>query len=151
MSEAVPPPPPPGIDRDHEQLNLLAIFHFVYAGLGIMGLGFLGLHYTIMSRMMDEEMWQGGGGPPPAEFFQIFRWLYLVGGLACVAIMVLNVVAGLFLRQRRHRIFTLVVAGLNCLNLPMGTALGVFTIVVLMRPSVIRIHELAATESGAAT
>ena len=48
-----------------------------------------------------------------------------------------NLYSGLFLRKQTHRTFSLVVAGLDCLLIPWGTVLGVFTIVVLTRDSVI--------------
>jgi len=44
--------------------------------------------------------------------------------------------AGRFLSRRRHYTFCLVMAALSCMITPFGTVLGVFTIVVLMRPSV---------------
>jgi hypothetical protein len=34
------------VDADH--LKLLAVFHFVGAGLALVGIGFLLLHYTVM-------------------------------------------------------------------------------------------------------
>jgi hypothetical protein len=52
----------------------------------------------------------------------------------------LNLLSGLFLRRRRHRTFSLVGGGLNCLQIPFGAVSdrlwGVFTIIVLSRPSV---------------
>ena len=36
----------------------------------------------------------------------------------------------------RHRTFSRVVAGLNCLHIPLGTVLGIFTSIVLGRESV---------------
>jgi hypothetical protein len=44
--------------------------------------------------------------------------------------------AGRYLRQYRHYTFCLVVAGILCILVPFGTALGIFTIIVLVRPSV---------------
>ena len=44
--------------------------------------------------------------------------------------------SGFFLRQRRRRTFSLVMAGINCMNMPLGTVLGVFTVIVLLRESV---------------
>ena len=38
--------------------------------------------------------------------------------------------------QRRNRSFCFVVACLSCFNVPLGTILGIFTILVLNRPSV---------------
>ncbi|MGB1130752.1 MAG: hypothetical protein ACPG4K_11930 [Haloferula sp.] len=48
----------------------------------------------------------------------------------------LNFLAGRFMSSRRHRIFILVVAGVNGMAVPIGTTLAVFTFIVLLRPSV---------------
>ncbi len=129
--------------RNLEHLSVLSIFHFVFAGLALVGVGFLCVHYAIMhSFMTNPEMWksQKGPGPPPKEFFDMFVWFYVFMGALLLLGLVLNVLSGLFLRQRRHRIFSLVIAGLNCLQIPFGTALGVFTILVLSRPSVCQLY-----------
>lgn len=52
------------------------------------------------------------------------------------AFAVCVILAGRFIVRRKHYIFCLVIASLNCLFMPFGTILGVFTIVVLIRPSV---------------
>jgi len=41
-----------------------------------------------------------------------------------------------FLARRRHYLFCLVMAAIECAYMPFGTVLGVFTIIVLMRDSV---------------
>jgi hypothetical protein len=52
----------------------------------------------------------------------------------------LNVLSGLFLLRKTNRLFSLIVAGLDCLQIPFGTALGVFTIVVLSRETVRQLY-----------
>ena len=128
-------------DADH--LKLLAVFHYVVAGFAFLGIGFLILHYTMMSHIMfNPKMWEGQkGGPPPQEFFAIFKWFYLVFGALLVIGSVCNLLSGLWIRARRHRVFSLVVAGINCFQVPLGTALGVFTIIVLLRDSVRELYE----------
>src|ERR1700722_2490000 len=123
------------VDADH--LNLLAIFHFVGAGLALLGLLFLLAHFALMHAMLSNpKMWQNQRqGAPPAEFFAIFRWFYLIGGCWFVASGILNVISGCCLRARTHRTFSLVVAAINCVHIPLGTVLGVFTIIVLVRTS----------------
>jgi hypothetical protein len=123
-------------DADH--LKLLAIFHFIFAGLAVVGLGFLALHYAVMHAVMgNPEMWKNQkGGPPPVEFFAIFKWFYAFFGLLIVAGGLANLFSGWFIRQRKNRLFSLIVAGVNCLQVPFGTALGVCTFVVLLRDSV---------------
>ena len=132
------------MDADH--LKLLAIFHFVGAGLALMGLLFLLLHFAIMHTLLESpQMWQNQkSGPPPAAFFAIFKWFYLFFGAWLLLSCVLNIVSGLCLISRKGRTFSLVVAGLNCLHLPLGTTLGVFTIVVLVRDSVRELYETRA-------
>lgn len=125
--------------RDQEHLKLLSIFHFVFAGLALLGIAFLAVHYAMMHTFFSNpEMWknQKGVTPPPKEFLEGFVWFYVFMGVIIVIGFALNLMSGIFIRQRRHRIFSLVIAGLDCLQIPFGTALGVFTIVVLSRESV---------------
>jgi Na+-driven multidrug efflux pump len=129
-------------DADH--LRLLSIFHYVCAGLAVLGLGFLAAHYLFLHAFLDNpEMWknQKNAAPPPREFFAIFKWFYVVFGVWLVVSGVANVLSGAFIGRRKHRTFSLVVAVLNCLHIPLGTVLGVFTIIVLLRPSVRDIYE----------
>jgi hypothetical protein len=123
---------------DAQHLKLLAIFHFVLAGLSLIGLGFLGLHWFIMESVLSNpEAWQqSNSGPPPEQFFALFKWFYLGMGVLVIASGLANLVSGFMIRQRRGRIFSLVNAGVNCLFFPFGTALGVFTFIVLLRDSV---------------
>ena len=66
-------------------------------------------------------------------FFAVF---YLIAGVMLVAAGVGNILSANFMRKRKYRAFSFVVACLNCLQIPFGTALGVFTIIVLSRDSV---------------
>lgn len=50
--------------------------------------------------------------------------------------VVLLIMAGRKLTSHNSHTFCLVIAGLECLWVPMGTILGVFTLIVLLRPSV---------------
>lgn len=130
-------PPPLAARRDREHLRLLAVFHFVFAGLSLLGIGFLALHYGLMHAFFaNPDMWKQAQGTPPPELFAAFKWFYLVFGAICLAGFLLNLLSGLGLRRQRSRLFSIVVAGLDCLQIPFGTVLGVFTIFVLMRPSV---------------
>ena len=123
--------------RDDEHLRLLSIFHFVVGGLAVAGMAFLCLHFLFFYFVfLNPAMWKGQQDAPPEEFFHIFMWFYVFAGLFFAAAAVLNALSGWFLRQRTHRTFSLVVAGLDCLQIPCGTILGVFTIVILTRDSV---------------
>jgi hypothetical protein len=72
----------------------------------------------------------------PAEFFRVFRWIYLLIGLWGLASLAANLVSGLCIRARKYRFFSMLVSGFNCINMPLGTVLGVFTLIVLLRPTI---------------
>jgi hypothetical protein len=133
------PAPPESAPDDH--VRLLAILHYVWAGLGIFGLGFLALHWSLMSSMFDPEFLARQENPPPPEMIRLFAnfvWFYVAFGLWGIATMVLNVLAGRWLQTRRHRTFCMVVAGINCISIPLGTLLGVFTLAALTKADVQR-------------
>jgi hypothetical protein len=136
-----PPPFPyalPPQQNDAEHLNLLSIFHYVFGGLAFLGLGFIAVHFFFMRMIFTrpEMFTQGGGKPPPPEMMKILVVLYGIMALMCILLAVVNILSGVFIRRRKHRMFSLILSGFNCLQMPFGTALGVFTFIVLARPSV---------------
>ena len=52
-----------------------------------------------------------------------------------------TLVAGRGLAKRKWRGFSMFIAGVHCLHMPIGTVLGVFTLIVLLRPSVKSLYE----------
>lgn len=131
-------------DADH--LHLLTVFHFIGAGLSILGILFLLGHYTILHAFMaNSASWAGQKQrPPPQEFFAVFKWFYLIGGLWFVLSGVANLISAYCLRARKGRTFSLAVACLNLLHMPLGTLLGVFTLIVLLRDTVREAYEYRA-------
>jgi hypothetical protein len=125
------------MNQDLEHLRLLAIFHYVVAAFAGLFSLFPVFHLVFGVAMLTGRFPDGqGGGEVPAFlgwFFVIFAATWIVCGLAFAICLFL---AGRYLAQRRRYLFCLVVAGLACMFMPFGTVLGVFTIIVLMRPSV---------------
>eukprot|EP01031_Cornospumella_fuschlensis_P021810 gene21810-26738_t len=83
-------------------------------------------------------MWENDKNPPPfspQDFMAFFVWFYVIFGAVALVAGILNLLSGRFLQTRKHRMFSMVTAGLNCLQMPLGTVLGVFTLVVLNRDS----------------
>lgn len=72
----------------------------------------------------------------PEEIISIFKVFYMIIGGLLVILCVCNVLSGLYIRKRKNRIFSFIVAGINCMQFPLGTTLGVFTFIVLTRDSV---------------
>lgn len=83
--------------------------------------------------------------PPPPAMFAAFGMMFVVMGVIMLVIgltfALLAFLAGRYISSHRHRVFCLVVAGIGCLSFPLGTILGVFTFIVLLRPSVISLFE----------
>lgn len=70
----------------------------------------------------------------------MFGWIFFGVGVAMsvafLTVAVLNFLAARWLSARRNRLFILILSGVNTIAFPMGTALGVFTFIVLLRPTV---------------
>lgn len=135
------------VDASH--LKLLSIFHFVFAGLALLGMGFLILHYLLFLTFFDNpEAWKTNkGGPPPEQVATMMRWFYGIFAVLLTGGGLANLFSGIFIRRRQHRLFSIVVSAINCIQIPLGTVLGVFTIVVLSRDSVQEVYANQAVEA----
>jgi len=130
------------MNQDEEHLKLLSIFHYVVAGIAALFACFPIFHFLIGIGMLT-----GSFAAPPDETFP----LAIVGGIFTVfagGIMLFGwgfavavALAGRFLASKQHYTFCLVMGGIDCLFMPFGTVLGVFTIIVLVRPSVKELFE----------
>jgi len=141
--------PPPIPTKDAEHLRIIAICHHVVAGLSLLGIGFLVLHYLMMKMFINPKIWESSKQQPPFspdEFFDIMQWFYIIGGVFLVLGAVLLLISGLSISRRRRRTFSIIVAGLMCLQIPFGTVLGIFTLIILTRESVMRLY--AEAEGG---
>jgi len=135
-------PNPNPADQDH--LNLLSIFHFVNAGLSLMGGAFFVFFFALTGAMIRNA--PHGAGPqnqPPPELIPLVGLVILSMGALVLVSAIANLLSGIFIRKRKHHVFSLIVAGFNCLHFPLGTALGVFTFVVLLRDSVQNMYRAA--------
>lgn len=132
----------PGGDRqsviDTEHLRLLAIFHFVSAGFAFLGVAMSFLYFAMFQAFFSNpDLWaQSRQPPPPAEMMGFFRWFIIAFGVWFLFCAAGNLLSGIFLRKRRYRTFSVVIAAVNCLHIPIGTVLGVFSLIVLSRESV---------------
>ena len=127
------------MNRDTEHLRLLAIFHYVAAGLAAF-FSFFPLLYATIGGIFVFVSRHGTPKPgeelPPEFVGWIFVGLGLVLFLLGIAMAICIFIAGRCLSRRKAYSFALVVACIECLFVPFGTILGVFTIVALSRESV---------------
>jgi hypothetical protein len=122
---------------DDEHLRLLRIGYFVSAGLNALFIPFGALYAGMGFFMLPFAASAHPGGATPAAIVPLL--FAVIGGifmLLAAASVILKLLTAARLKERRSRMLCLVTAGLACMEVPWGTALGVLTFVVLDRPSV---------------
>jgi hypothetical protein len=127
------------MNHDTEHVRLLAIFHYIVAGLAALFSLFPLLYTTIGATFIfaaRHSTPKPGEELPPEFLGWIFvgvgSFLFLVGITMAICILI----AGRCLSRNKCYSFGLVIACIECLFIPFGTILGVFTIIALSRESV---------------
>jgi hypothetical protein len=132
--------------KDEEHLRLLSIFHYVVAGLAALFALFPIFHLIIglIFVFAPESLQQHGSPPPP-----FIGWFFVMISLAIITLgwifAAMVFLTGRFLAKRKNHLACLVMAGIECIFMPFGTVLGVFSIIVLTRDSV---RELFMANAG---
>lgn len=186
------PPPMPVHQinaQDESHLKVISICHYVMAGFYLLGIGFVILHFILMSfvfRMAEaehskatvapvapsivessslaptegipeiQEISPTMPAPPmastsaafPKEIMPFLMIFYVVASVFLIALCVCNALSGHYIKKRTSRIFSFIIAGINCMQFPLGTALGVFTFIVLTRESVKMAYSMNAQDEG---
>jgi hypothetical protein len=115
---------------DRDQLQLLGIFHIVYGAIAALA-GLVTLAYMCvlgLSEAVDSDGSAVAGGV-----------VAVIGVFICALFVLKGIVlaaSGYGLLHHKWRAFSQFAAILACLNVPMGTALCIFTFIVLDRASV---------------
>ena len=126
------------VNKDLEHLKILSICFYVLSGLTLFPVLF-GLMYIIFGVFFGVALSSAphGANEPPLA---ILGGFFIVFGLIFVAIFgaigVLMLFAGRNLSKHKSYTFCFIIACLACLWMPLGTVLGIFTIIVLTRDSV---------------
>jgi len=127
------------MNEDTEHLRLLAIFHYVVGGLAALFSLFPLLYMAVGGIFIFAAR---HGTPKPGEELppEFLGWIFIALGsvlfLLGIAMAICISIAGRCLSRRKCYTFALVMACVECLFIPFGTILGVFTIVTLSRESV---------------
>lgn len=138
-------------EADRAYLKVLSIVHYIWGGLTLLFSCF-GLIYVVFGLLIFSDAPAIRAAFTPATGPAIAPPMRLMGGMVagmggCMTIAfgllgVLTLVAGRRIAQRRSRIFCMVVAAMNCIWFPpLGTALGVFTFIMLSKDSVKMLYE----------
>ena len=122
---------------DIEHLRLLVLFNkigaWIFGFMSCVGLPYTLIGFAIMTGTIPDD----GADDFPSG---LFGALFFFAGLAVVGWMILTAIASwkaaqwIEAREKPNHIY--VVAGIQCLYMPLGTALGVVTFIVLSRPQI---------------
>ena len=130
------------VRTDLEHLRLLTIFYYVLAAINAVFALLPVIHLFIGLLLLLGGLATGKNEALPISFFgRFFAMIGLFPTTLGVTFAALKFYTARFLSERRNWLFCMVVAGVACMSFPMGTALGVFTFIVLCRPSVRALFE----------
>ncbi|MBN2311869.1 MAG: hypothetical protein JXR94_23015 [Candidatus Hydrogenedentes bacterium] len=104
-------------------LNALTLLALVVVAIILFGVG----GFAALSQ-------ESGG--QEAEVAVVFTVLGAILGCVCIVSALPGIAAGIGLLKFRPwaRILAIILGALNLLNIPIGTALGVYTLVILLKP-----------------
>ena len=120
------------MNKDLDHLKLLGIFHIIWGALAILfGLGF-GLLYIVLASVGTMEV---SGNVTPETARQVLVVLGIVAIVLSSIYGIVVIMAGGKLRKQRGYRFCFFVSILDLFSFP-GILLGIFTLIVLMRPTV---------------
>ncbi|MDA0673119.1 MAG: hypothetical protein O3C67_05360 [Cyanobacteria bacterium] len=132
---------------DRQTLKLLSTLHYVMGGLSL-ATSLLALPHIGMGLFAIYAPESFDDGDPISSM--IFGWLFLGMGalfmVGCIVIGIATLLSAGGLRRRRRYWLSFVVACIECLSMPIGTALGVFTIITLAKPSVKALYGLEVSD-----
>jgi uncharacterized membrane protein YhaH (DUF805 family) len=129
---------------DEEHLKLLSIGYMVSGGVNAF-FSLFGLMYVFMGIMFSTVQFPNSRIPansaqtPPAFVGWIFVVIGLVFFVLAIAMAAARFRAAWCIKHRKWRVFCMVIAAIGCLEFPYGTALGIFSFVVLNRDSVVQL------------
>ncbi len=120
------------MEQDHHHLNLLSIFHFVAGGINLLLSCFPLIHLFIGIAILVGGL-DGEAPSCVGLFFIVISLAFITFDFTLSGLMI---AAGIKLKKRESHTFCLVVAAIECIIMPYGTVLGVFSLIVLTRQSV---------------
>jgi hypothetical protein len=125
-----------------ESLRLLVVAHYLLAGVTLL-LAPAGIYLAIAGwDLLHPARGEAWTPRPGQEIFDPLRWgaVFFVGGgvLASLSLLHAGLIAyvGRCLARRRRRRFCLAFSIFDLTYIPLGTALGIFALVLLLKPQI---------------
>ena len=128
------------MENQNNNLNILSIFHYVYAGITGLTACFPIFHLIMGLTMLFGDFYPQEVSPEMPFPFEVFGLMFTLIPAAIIllgwAFAIAAAFAGYFLSKRKNYTYCLIVAGISCIFMPIGTILGVFTLVELLKDDV---------------
>jgi hypothetical protein len=115
---------------------MLGILYWVYAGFVGLGGLMVALFAVLPVILVASAPPPSSGGPPPEAVMGVMAGIFGLAALFLIAKAVLMIFAGSALRHRRSYVLVMVGAAMAIMNIPLGTALAVYTFILLSKPDV---------------
>jgi hypothetical protein len=122
---------------ERSQLKTLGIFYFALSGLT-----FFTAVLTVVQALFFSRFFNSTSAPMPLqdEFGPLFAGFF-VGMMVLLLVFYLTgaiimAIAGVNLRNSTRYTFCLIASVVTCLYFPLGTALGIFSVILLQKDSV---------------
>lgn len=124
----------PNASSSENHLSALALFHWIYAAMLVVAAIVMVVHAADLIYRASVEQ-QQLSEPLPGAKEAMTLYGVVVGLIVLVTLLLAAIVAqtGRWLRSYKQYNICLVVAGVECLLFPLGTILGVFTVIVLLQ------------------
>lgn len=124
--------------QDEEHLKLLSLFFRIYGGLCLLGTCCFSIYVLIgLTAFTNPSAFKSSrGGNDAALMGPLFSAIGGIGMLIAAAMGIMFFVSANWIQKRTNWAGIFAMAIVACLNAPVGTALGVFCLVVLNRESI---------------
>ena len=128
------------MEKQNNNLNILSIFHYVFAGITGLTACFPIFHLIMGLTMLFGDFYPQEVSPEMPFPFEVFGLMFTLIPAAIIllgwAFAIAAAISGYFLSKQRNYTYCLIVAGISCIFMPIGTILGVFTLVELLKDDV---------------
>lgn len=122
-------------------LRTLEILHYVYGAFEALGALVIFILFNAIGGFMQSDfVARESGEAAPAVVGSVMGAMGWAIALFVLFFAVLNIISARNIGKRKGRVFSMVVAGIDCLSFPLGTALGVFTLIELSKEDVKQLY-----------
>lgn len=114
----------------NRHLSTLSLLHTIY-GVVICFSGFAMVAFVALGMFLQSDLVMSDVTPPPEWLGTLFQTFGVALFLLVELWGTLVILSGRWIKRRKHRTASAVIAAFCLFRIPLGTALGVFTLVVL--------------------